>query len=186
MESQRSVVSIFRQKLGAVVWGLCIAQPTPSWGAVALKVLPTVIRPESTARERFRREARLAAQIEHPAAVPVYATGSDHGYDYYAMALVRGVGWDQLMIEMALRRDGLAMAGHTASTVQQLVADMVRRTSGQAGHSRTALAPPTPPVDFHHDIAYQRAAAYWLQPCARSRRYHLAYHRDIKPANIMR
>jgi serine/threonine protein kinase len=42
-------------------------------------------------RERFAREARLAAAIEHPNIVPVYSTGEDHGQLYLVMRHIDGV-----------------------------------------------------------------------------------------------
>jgi WD40 repeat protein len=43
------------------------------------------------AAERFRREARLTARLQHPGIVPVYEHGEDeHGAPYYAMRLVEG------------------------------------------------------------------------------------------------
>ena len=42
-------------------------------------------------RERFAREARLAAALDHPNIVPVYMTGDDHGQLYLVMRYVDGV-----------------------------------------------------------------------------------------------
>ena len=41
-------------------------------------------------RERFRREARLAARLSHPAIVPVYDILQEHGTDYIVMEYVEG------------------------------------------------------------------------------------------------
>src|SRR5690242_13154669 len=40
--------------------------------SVALKVIAPALAADRGFRERFRRESRLAAQVEHPAVVPVY------------------------------------------------------------------------------------------------------------------
>ncbi len=56
---------------------------------VAIKVLP----PEGSAegeRERFRREARIAARLTHPHIVPLHAFGEADGLLYYVMGHVRG------------------------------------------------------------------------------------------------
>jgi serine/threonine protein kinase len=42
---------------------------------VAMKVLHTDLRDDPSLRERFQREARLLASIEHPAIVPIYHLG---------------------------------------------------------------------------------------------------------------
>ena len=57
---------------------------------VALKVL----RPRSVgsklARERFLREARATAALQHDHVVPIYQVGEDKGIPYLAMPLLRG------------------------------------------------------------------------------------------------
>ncbi len=56
---------------------------------VAIKVLP----PESTdpeSTERFRREARTAANLNHPNIVPLYTFGEGEGILYFVMGYVSG------------------------------------------------------------------------------------------------
>lgn len=57
---------------------------------VALKVLALdpVFAPEAYAR--FEREARLAAKLDHPNIVPIFAVGHGNSVAYYTMRLVRG------------------------------------------------------------------------------------------------
>jgi serine/threonine-protein kinase len=58
---------------------------------VALKVVASELSADRAFVERFRREARAAAAIEHPNILPVYETGeTDDGRLYMAMRLVRG------------------------------------------------------------------------------------------------
>ena len=48
------------------------------------------------ALRRFAREARIQAQLEHPAIVPVYDVGvDDRGNLYFTMKRVRGQALDQ-------------------------------------------------------------------------------------------
>lgn len=57
---------------------------------VALKVLPREFLHDPSFRGRFEREARTIATLEHPAIVPVYDFGEDHGQPYLVMRFMRG------------------------------------------------------------------------------------------------
>ena len=57
---------------------------------VALKLLPPALSRDERFRKRFLREARIAAQLEHPGIVPIYAAGEADGQLYLAMRHVRG------------------------------------------------------------------------------------------------
>lgn len=64
---------------------------------VALKVLAfdPVLNPE--AYERFEREAKLAARLDHPNIVPIFAVGQGNGIAFYTMRMVRGGSVEGLM-----------------------------------------------------------------------------------------
>jgi len=57
---------------------------------VALKVLAGDTRSSEEGRERFRREARMAAQLNHPNIVPVHAFGESESLSYIVMQYVDG------------------------------------------------------------------------------------------------
>jgi DNA segregation ATPase FtsK/SpoIIIE-like protein/predicted Ser/Thr protein kinase len=57
---------------------------------VALKVLPPGFLQDPSFRDRFDREAKIIAQLEHAAIVPVYDYGEDHGRPYLIMRLMTG------------------------------------------------------------------------------------------------
>ena len=57
---------------------------------VAIKVLHPHIAMDDVAVARFRREARLAAQLAHPAIVPIYDTDSRGDVVWYTMELAEG------------------------------------------------------------------------------------------------
>ena len=57
---------------------------------VAIKVLPPTFTRSTSSRERFVREARLAASLDHPGIVPVYAAATAGDLAYFVMALVDG------------------------------------------------------------------------------------------------
>jgi DNA-binding beta-propeller fold protein YncE/tRNA A-37 threonylcarbamoyl transferase component Bud32 len=57
----------------------------------ALKVVAPKLSADQRFRERFKRESRLAAQVEHPNVIPVHHAGEEDGQLYLAMRLVDGV-----------------------------------------------------------------------------------------------
>lgn len=57
---------------------------------VAIKVLHPHIAKDDAAVARFRREARLAAQLAHPSIVPIYDTDSRGDIVWYTMELAEG------------------------------------------------------------------------------------------------
>ena len=54
---------------------------------VALKMLHPTVAKNATAVGRFRREAQLAAQLQHPAIVPIFAWDSKGDVNWYIMEL---------------------------------------------------------------------------------------------------
>ncbi len=64
---------------------------------VALKVIRDEIASESEYRERFLREAKLAASVDHPHVVTVYDVGDEDGRLYLAMQWIDGSDLRQLL-----------------------------------------------------------------------------------------
>ena len=57
---------------------------------VALKVIAPNLIDDRPTRQRFLRESRTAASIDHPNVIPVYYTGEEDGIAYIAMRYVPG------------------------------------------------------------------------------------------------
>ncbi len=57
---------------------------------VALKVIVPELAADPQFRERFEREARVAATLEHPHVVPVYEAGEHDGSLFIAMRFIDG------------------------------------------------------------------------------------------------
>jgi eukaryotic-like serine/threonine-protein kinase len=57
---------------------------------VAIKVLPTQLARDAAARERFLREARMAARLSHPHIVPIHRVGEVNGFVFIVMSYVEG------------------------------------------------------------------------------------------------
>jgi serine/threonine-protein kinase len=87
---------------------------------VAVKVLHTKYVGDPTLVERFRREARAAAQLHHPNVVTIHDYGEargDDGFAYIVMELVAGVSLREL-----LRREGRLPAARAASLMRDICA----------------------------------------------------------------
>ena len=57
---------------------------------VALKWLPAYFSADVTFTERFKREARVVARLEHPHIVPIYDVGESEGRPFIIMRLLSG------------------------------------------------------------------------------------------------
>jgi WD40 repeat protein/serine/threonine protein kinase len=84
---------------------------------VALKILPFHRLMDPLHLERFRREARAAAQLHHTNIVPVFGVGEAEGIHYYAMQFIQGQGLDVVLEEMRRlrgRKSGAAIEAKQA------------------------------------------------------------------------
>src|SRR5690349_13041521 len=57
---------------------------------VAIKVLPTHLARDPEARDRFVREARMAAGLSHPHIVPIHRVSESGGFVFFVMSYVEG------------------------------------------------------------------------------------------------
>ncbi len=164
---------------------------------VALKILPLAVAMNPKNLQRFKSEAKAAAQLDHPNIVPVHAFGSERGVYFYAMHFVDGSNLAEVIrdlrrtvVEKRKPMGDVAQAVDDASqdpnaTQPMANASTVRSslesTSGKLldfksyEHSRTNS-------DYHThviDLCIQVAQA--LQHAHESG----VVHRDIKPSNLM-
>lgn len=61
---------------------------------VAIKTLRADLARKASAKERFLREARVAAALEHESIVPIYYVGEAGGIPFLAMPVLKGQGLD--------------------------------------------------------------------------------------------
>jgi len=64
---------------------------------VALKILPIASMPDASFAERFEREAKALAKLNHPGIVAVYDFGQTNEYYYFIMEYVDGMNLRQLI-----------------------------------------------------------------------------------------
>ena len=84
---------------------------------VAIKVLPTELGAEPGYRERFRREARIAARLSEPHIIPVHDTGEIDQQLYLVMPVIDGID-----LQALLRRDGPMSPQRSVYVIEQLAA----------------------------------------------------------------
>jgi hypothetical protein len=75
---------------------------------VALKLLAPERARDGSFRERFQRESRMAAAIDHPNVIPVYAAGEHDGSLYLVMRYVGGTDLHALLRERGALEPELA------------------------------------------------------------------------------
>jgi eukaryotic-like serine/threonine-protein kinase len=86
---------------------------------VAIKLLADNLARDAAFRERFLREARIAARVAHPNVVRVYDVGEDDGRPYIVMEYVDGETLEEL-----LQRDGRLEAARAVELATQLCAGL--------------------------------------------------------------
>ena len=89
----RIEASIGRGGMGAVYR----AEETGLGRNVALKVIAAELAEDERFRERFLRESRIAASLDHPHIVPILSAGEEDGVLYIAMRYVEGTDLAKLV-----------------------------------------------------------------------------------------
>ena len=143
------------------------------------KVALKLIRPGQLyfpgTRERFQREVRTIAQLQHPGIVPIYAVGEEQGIPYYAMRWIEGASLHEILARLAgrnpeeLRRQDLEQALSLGSKSADKVdpETLERALPGRAWPELCLTIVAQIAEALHH--AHERGVV----------------HRDIKPSNIM-
>ncbi len=82
---------------------------------VALKLVAPELAVDEGFRERFKRESRLAASIDHPHVITIFEAGESDGQLYVTMRFVDGTDLDEL-----LAREGALPPSRAAAIVAQV------------------------------------------------------------------
>ena len=133
-----------------------LAEDTKLDRQVALKFLPKHLTVDKEARERFEREAKAAAALNHPNIVTVYETGDHEGQVFIAMEYVEGQTLKEIISGVGARRDAPSSGDLSLPITHHPL-------------------PITQVIDIASQIASGLAAAH-----AKG-----IVHRDIKPQNIL-
>jgi serine/threonine-protein kinase len=112
---------------GAVSAVFRAVDPTVEREVAVRTLLPTLpAEVLAAARERFLREARAAARLNHPNIVTIFEVGEHDGVAYVAMELVAGRSLQQIL------RDPARLPFDTAADLAAQLADALEHAHGQS------------------------------------------------------
>jgi serine/threonine protein kinase len=92
---------------------------------VALKVLPPELSSDSQFVERFKREIKTLANMEHHSIVPIYDAGNINGYSFFTMKYIDGKNLAEYMLESKRTRE--QTAGRTPDEFKKFQNDYYRK-----------------------------------------------------------
>ena len=155
---------------------------------VAIKVLS--FSTDRLARERFRREADSAAQLQHANVIPVFEVGQTAAdVIYYSMQLIEGFALDQIRDQLSSFRS-TAPNRNSLSDIARSLID-TRRVNASNGSSlqlrRSFVQIDSRSKEQEASTYYHNVAAIIAQVAEAVDYSHAKgiIHRDIKPSNVL-
>lgn len=154
---------------------------------VAIKVLPWRVSVVPEWQQKFEEEARITARMRHRNIVPVFRFGQEHGFCYYVMQFVNGIGLDTIIrrlreVDGVIYRDEIAR--YESSQPQGFVTSLEMPAIDQED---------APPVssEIRRGRLTRESWKSFTQiaiQTAQALRYahgHRILHNDIKPGNVL-
>jgi serine/threonine protein kinase len=142
---------------------------------VAVKVLPSHLADSSELRERFEREARTIASLNHPHICTLYDIGHQDGTDFLVMEYLEGDTLAQRLVKGALPLEQVLQYAIE-------IADALDKARRRACRPRLSLAPGQASVGGSQEL---RRRWYWWRSEA-GRRRASASHRRMPACCVFR
>jgi Protein kinase domain len=130
---------------------------------VALKVLAPALATDTGFRQRFIRESRAAAAVDHPNIIPIYEAGDIGGALFIAMRYVQGGDVGSL-----LEHEGPLPAARAWSIISQVAAAL------DAAHAHDLIHRDVKPANMLLDAATGAARASRGSPASRAQHVYLS------------
>jgi serine/threonine protein kinase len=153
---------------------------------VALKVLPFAAAMDPKQLQRFKNEARAAAQLHHQHIVPVYGVGCERGVHYYAMQYIEGQTLAATLRELR-QRIGKEDRGSRIEDRGLKPVDAGATIEARGPRNETSLGDLRCSILDPRSSIFRTVANLGVQAAEALEHAHSfgIIHRDIKPANLL-